>query len=387
VTGPGLAIIAERFPPEPGGLARASERIAALAARRGERVHVLTGSRRTTPGLRSQRARDGFVVHGVGELASAEDRMRALVDHAVEVVEQNDLDLVHGIYADGAGYAATLAAAWAGVPAVVSLRGNDFDRALFRAERLPLVTHAVRRARVVTAVTREMAARAEATFGREVRFVPNSVDADAFTLLEDDQRAVLQLRDTLGIGAAPTLGHLGQLREKKGMRYLLPAFARLAREREVHLVLIGGVRSDAEEALAVFRRAEPDACTRLHLVPYDASPRRLSLLLALCDVMIFPSLFEGMPNAVLESMAAARPILASDVGGHAELIVHGERGALLGLADLEHLPAALAEMLDLPLERRRALGESARAWVRGHHGLGDESAAWQAVYAEARSAS
>ncbi|HZO16417.1 MAG TPA: glycosyltransferase family 4 protein [Polyangiaceae bacterium] len=371
-----IAVVAQRFPPEPGGLARASERIADLAVQRGEQVHVITFSRKVAPGARTTREQGRYLLHAIGELADEERALRALVDHGAAVVEDNALDLVHGIYG---GFAATLIADFTARPSVVSLRGNDFDRGLFRAE-LPRLEHAMRRATVVTAVTRQMAERAGRVFGREVRYVPNAVDAEAFRRETPDN----SLRASLGLGEAQVIGFAGELREKKGMRFLLPAFAAVARRRNVHLLLIGGLREEAQAAMEVFRRAEPGAFERVHVLPYERSAQRLSGLYALCDVMVFASLFEGMPNAVLEAMAAECAILATDVGGHRELIEHGASGALVSLNDLDRLPEAIEEMLDLPAERRRELGAVARRRVMDQHSLERESVAWGEIYSAAR---
>ena len=64
------------------------------------------------------------------------------------------------------------------------------------------------------------------------------------------------------------------------------------------------VRADAAPAWAAFQRQAPAAAARLHTVEYTRDAARLSRLLGLCDLMVFPSLYEGTPNAVLEAMAA-----------------------------------------------------------------------------------
>jgi glycosyltransferase involved in cell wall biosynthesis len=377
----GVAIVAERMLPERGGLARATARIAAMAAERGEEVHVVRLAAEGVPGMRYRREQQGVVVHEIGRLEREEDRLRAFTEHVVEVMDQAELDLVHGVYGHPAGFVAALAGGFAGRPSIVSLRGNDFDRGLFRAT-LPQLSLAVGRGTVVTAVTRGMARRAEASFGRPLRFVPNAVDATAFRRETADN----SLRASLRLGDAAVIGFSGELREKKGLRFLLPAFAALARERDVRLLLIGGLRQDAEPAWEAFVRAEPEAAKRVLRLRYDDAPTRLSQRLALCDVMVFPSLYEGMPNAALEAMAAECCILATDVGGHGELIVHGTSGALLSLRDLDRLPDAIAEMLDLPADERRAMGRAARATVIEGHSPDAERDAWEAVYAEARAA-
>lgn len=376
----GVAIVAERMTPEKGGLARATARVAAMAASRGEAAHVICLSGDGIPGMRTLREDGDVRIHELGRPHKAEDQLRAWTEHVAEVVQAEALDLVHGMYAVQAGYVAVLAAAFAGVRSVVSLRGNDFDRGLFRPT-LPQLSVAIRRASVVTAVTKEMARRAEVIFGRRCRFVPNAVDTDAFKKETPDNT----LRASLGLGDAQVIGFSGELREKKGMRFLLPAFAALTRRRDVRLLLIGGVRDDAEEAWEVFQRAEPEAAKRIHILKYDDDAERMSQRLALCDVMVFPSLYEGMPNAVLEAMAAERAILATDVGGHPELIRHGKSGALLSLPDLAVLPEAIAEMLALPQKKRRAMGQRARKRVRKRHSPERETKAWAKIYDRARS--
>jgi len=188
------------------------------------------------------------------------------------------------------------------------------------------------------------------------------------------------LRASLGLGQDRAIGFVGELREKKGMRFLLPAFAELVRTRPLRLLLIGGVRAECEAALGEFRRSAPAAAERIVELPYERNPARLSRLLALCELLVFPSLYEGMPNAVLETMAAARPVLATDVGGHRDLIVHGDTGALLSPSDLNRLPEAIGEMLDLSEAERAALGSRARAYVIARHSPETERDAYAELY-------
>lgn len=378
-----VVIVSERALPEHGGVAVATSRIAAQAAARGERVLLVCHSREAPPGARHQRENAGVTEHLLGRLPREDDAAMALADHAAEVALESNADLVHGIYAVRAGYVATLVASWTGARSIVSLRGNDFDRGIHRAADLPFVAHAIARAHVVTGVSRELCARAGATFGREVEHVSNSVDGQAFRPEARDNSLVA----SLGLGTGAVIGFSGELREKKGMRFLLPAFADLARHRDVHLLLIGGVRGDAREAFAAFRETAPEAAARIRVLDYARSEKRLNRLLALCDLMVFPALYEGMPNALLEAMAAARPVLVTDVGGHRDVVRHGVSGAMLSLAELDALPDAIEELLDLPAEERERMGRAARAHVLEHHRPEMESAAYGELYARARKSS
>ncbi len=374
-----VVIIAERVLPDRGGLAVATSRIAAQAAARGDDVHVVHLSKQAAPGGRGLRQRDGVTFHPVGVLADAADGLMALTEHAADVAGNTSAELIHGIYATRAGYAAVLVAGRLGIPSVVSLRGNDLDRGLFRARDLPFLTLAMNRATLATGVSRALCDTAAAAFQREVVHITNSVDADRFHPETRDNT----IAASLGLGTDPVIGFSGELREKKGIRFLLPSFAAIAERRSAHMLLIGGVRGDAKQAFEAFRERAPQAAERIHVVDYDRSPKRLCRLLAMCDFLVFPSLYEGTPNAVLEAMAAARPVLVTRVGGHIDLIDHGKTGALLGLDELDRLPEAIDEMIALTRAEREAMGQAARAHVIAHHAPAAESEAWAALYARA----
>ncbi len=376
-----ITIVAERAMPSRGGLAVATSRIAEQAVARGEDVHLVVVGRNAPPGGVVTGERNGVTVSTVGRLPAEEATLAALVEHAGDVARESGSTVIHGIYATRAGYAATVVAATLGVASVVSMRGNDLDRGLFRPRDLPFVQHALSRATVVTGVSSALCRRAAGMFERPALLVGNSVDAERFAPQSKDNSLIA----SVGLGDDVVLGYCGELREKKGLRFLLPAFAAVLRDRPARLLLIGGVRQDGSEAFQQFARLAPEAAARVHLLPYERSPKRLSRLLALCDLMVFPSLREGMPNAVLEAMACGRPVLATAVGGHLDLIEHGRTGALLPLHQLDQLPAAILEVLDH--EQREVMGKAARAHVQQHHAPADESAAWAEVYAEARRAS
>lgn len=318
--------------------------------------------------------------HHVGRQGDVERDLMALTDHGLNVLEGSRADLVHGLYGVSAGYAAVLAAQLSGRPSLLSLRGNDVDRGLFRADQFAFLKHAVEHASLVTGVSRALCHRAGSAFKREVVHVTNSVESAEFKPEAADNSLRASLELTPG---ATVLGFMGELREKKGMRYLLPAFAELCLRRDAHLLLIGGVAPSARAAFEHFRETAPEAYDKLRVLDYAGSPKRLCRLLALCDLMVFPSLFEGTPNAVLEAMAAARPVLATRVGGHPDLLEHGVTGALLELHDLDRLPDAIEECLIS--EQRLSWGASARRFVVEEHSPSAESDAYQALYTVARS--
>jgi len=83
---------------------------------------------------------------------------------------------------------------------------------------------------------------------------------------------------------------------------------------------------------------------------------------AAMDVFVLSSHDEGMSNAILEAMALEKPVVATDVGGTGEVVLHGQTGLLVPAKDPPALAAAIADILDQP-ERARAMGVLGRRVV------------------------
>lgn len=312
-----VLLLTERFPPQRGGVGVSAERHARWLGPAVERFDVLHMTADLPPGASESREEEGYTVHALGRAAREEDSL-ALLELAAT---RAGADLIHGFYAVPTGFVAVLAARRLGVPSVVSLRGNDVDRGLFG--RTAMLEWTLRHADRVLAVSRELAARAGGFAGRDdVVFTPNSVDPEAF----------FPAAPAEDLGEGPVVLFAGEMRFKKGLVALLEAAPRLP---DVRFVLAGGVRKDDR---AAFDRLRPPNVVEL---PYARSPERLRALYARADLVLLPALFEGMPNAVLEAMACARPVLATAVGGVPDVIRHGETGWLLAPEDLPHLASRI----------------------------------------------
>jgi L-malate glycosyltransferase len=155
----------------------------------------------------------------------------------------------------------------------------------------------------------------------------------------------------------PVVLCVANLRPRKGHADLLAA-ASMLRERGMPctVVLAGeGPERDALRRLA----AELDIDVRLLGARTD-----VDALLARADVVVLPSLTEGLSNAVMEAMAAGRPVVATAVGGTPELLADG-RGVLVPPGDPTALADALGAVLGDP-EHARRLGNNARQWSQEH---------------------
>jgi glycosyltransferase involved in cell wall biosynthesis len=94
-----------------------------------------------------------------------------------------------------------------------------------------------------------------------------------------------------------------------------------------------------------------------------------------------PSLEEGFPIAALDAMAAGLPVVASAVGGVAELIEDGKTGWLVPARDVSALTVRLRELL-LHAELRRSMGAAGFARVRDHFSAGHMTANFRQLYDE-----
>jgi glycosyltransferase involved in cell wall biosynthesis len=109
-----------------------------------------------------------------------------------------------------------------------------------------------------------------------------------------------------------------------------------------------------------YRAGAPDDAARIIVTGRLDDAADIARHLRLCDVVLQPSVWDGMPNAMLEAMACGALVLASDAGGMTEAIDHETHGFILPNALLNHLGEATLEVLDLPEARRRVIVEAAR---------------------------
>lgn len=184
--------------------------------------------------------------------------------------------------------------------------------------------------------------------------IPNFLAEKAFEAV--DRALWLAQRRSWGLpDGAFAIGTVARLAPVKNHILLLRAAAQL--DSRFHLVLIGDGPSHAElEELARQLRIE----SRVHFAGEVVSPLNLHQFL---DVSVLCSLSEGFPNSVIEAMAAARPIVATAVGGVTDVVAEGVTGILVPVEDPTPLAEAL-RMLDADPLLRIRLGEAGREAVR-----------------------
>jgi len=149
-----------------------------------------------------------------------------------------------------------------------------------------------------------------------------------------------------------------RLSPEKGLSHLLDAMPRILRQnQDVTLLVFGDGPLRHRLSSQVERLGCAENVRFAGLVPDFAS------LVVEVDIFVLPSLSEGLPNALLEAMAASRPVVATSVGGVTDLLLDGENGLLVAPADSGALASAVLRLAsDSELAGR--LGQSAQATVR-----------------------
>ncbi|PTL78920.1 glycosyltransferase [Vitiosangium sp. GDMCC 1.1324] len=368
-SGPRILLIAERFPPDLGGLARSGARTAGALSRLDAQVDVLTWTRTLPPGaLQTLDAGEvaasarGATLHRLGLFGQTDTSLRHTLDVLDYLHSQRRYKLVWGHYLSPPGFLAVTFAGLAGIPSTVSARGNDVDQAMFPPGDFARLLWTLQRATVLTAASGDLARKMVMLLGHDsrVEVIPNAVDTSLFSPGPADPA----LRQRLGILPEElVLGFSGELRHKKGVPFLLSALSEVRKVRPACLLVIGEVRPRELEQLTAFRVEHPEDAARLIVSGRLDAPEDVAAHLRLCDVYLQPSLWDGMPNAMLEAMACARVVVASDAGGIPEAIDSGHNGFLVPKAMLNHLGQAVIDVLSLSEERRVAIGAAARARI------------------------
>jgi glycosyltransferase involved in cell wall biosynthesis len=218
--------------------------------------------------------------------------------------------------------------------------------------------------------TRNNLVRYEKIPASRIAVIPNGIDGDRFTQPVD----VTAVRAALGISSGPVIGMAARLTEQKGVIYLLQAVARLREQFPGLQVLIAG-SGDQDDYL----KEAADELGIAGTVQFLGMRLDIPDLVRAFDVYVIPSIWEGLPMALLEAFAAGTPVVASNVGGVGKVIRHRENGSLVPARDPEALAAELAHVLAHPQVRTK-YREAGRQTFEENYSAEAMTRRYEAVY-------
>jgi PEP-CTERM/exosortase A-associated glycosyltransferase len=213
----------------------------------------------------------------------------------------------------------------------------------------------------------------------KVTVIPNAVDAQRFSV---NGRPDPQLQARLGIAGQMVLGFIGSFYAYEGLILLLEAMPGVLEEiPNVRLLLVGGGPQEGRLRERVDELGLNEAVIFTGRVPHDTVQAYYKLI----DVFVYPRLPMRLTDLVtplkpLEAMAQGRLVLASDVGGHRELIRPGLNGELFRAGDVASLTTAVLDLLR-NRGRWRSLHEGGRHFVESERTWPRSVARYDSVYA------
>ena len=286
-------------------------------------------------------------------------QMRLTANRLREAIEQFEPDLIHAHSPILTALPSLRVAGQRDLPVVYEMRASWEDAAVdhgttttgslrYRLSKI-LETLVLRRAHHVTTICeglrREIASRGISV--DKVTVVPNAVDIDRFIYHGGSDLAAKQ---RLGLGTGATIGFIGSFYGYEGLDDLIQALVILRGGGiDVHAVLVGGGPADARLRKMADQSGLGDRVRFVGRVNHD----EVQAYYRAIDLLVYPRKQTRLTDMVtplkpLEAMAQGNLVLASDVGGHRELIRDGETGTLFPAGDI----AALASTIETTLGNR-----------------------------------
>jgi glycosyltransferase involved in cell wall biosynthesis len=376
-----LMVTYQYAPAADGGAARQAQLLAERLAARGRRVGVVTAR---FPGTRGFERLAGVEVHRVWAIPEPRRFSATFLPSLARflLVRGRGYRIWHAHQAFyNAGVALMLARVWGrGIRCVVkdAASGPYGDLARLRRVRLGAwVQNELQRADAVVSLNSEMTDEllAAGIASARIRHIPNGVDCDQFLPPSLEQR--YEARFKLGIPPNGVLVlYAGRLAEDTGVAFILDAWRTIEQRfpNEPWTLVLAG-----DELGPSVHRARGER--ELRTAQFVGKVSDVRPLLRAADLLVRPSLTEGMSNVVLEAMATGLPVVGTRTGGLKEQIEDGVTGLLVPPGD----SATLAEVivaLACDEKRRVTMGSAGRVRVENKYSVDSVVDAYEQLYDE-----
>lgn len=280
----------------------------------------------------------------------------ALATKMAEVVETHRLDLLHVHYAIPHAISAYLAKEIIvpkPLPLVTTLHGTDITLVGNDRSFLPITRFGIERSDCVTAVSHYLkeATYREINAKKEITVIPNFIDPEQFK-----RHQLPSLRRKYAPSGEKLLIHISNFRPVKRVEDVIRIFYNVARRLPARLLMVG---DGPERSNGEYLCRQLDICDKVYFL---GKYRKVEELLSISDLLLLPSELESFGLVALEAMACEVPVIATNIGGVPELVIHGENGYLAPVGDIEAMSeAALNILMDEEFHARLAANCRSRA--------------------------
>lgn len=337
-----ICFLTENYPPQRGGMSQSCDRIVDGLRKKDYVIDVVHFTNRTGTIKTTQQ------INGVYVSVPFEDSEAHTLNLTWIYLEKQTYDLLICF----GGYLPVLAAPvytkWMGVPLITMLRGNDFDAAIFTPRKRDLLQDALLASSHVCVISRDKKQKLSRLFPDiRVSYIPNGIALNSW----HPSPSEISMANTWRAQHANDkicIGVFGQLKAKKGLDLLLRSLLSLERNHEFHLLLIGEIGDEMQEALtsSALSFSHYPFMDRYELIKYYLC----------CDAVAIPSYYDGMPNVLLEACALSIPVLAAKIDGMKD-VMHGITDELLfEPGDYKDCQYVLSTFLNAPVIQRLKWG-------------------------------
>ena len=251
--------VTENYPPSRGGMAQSCDRIVRGLRGAGAEIDVVHLSRRSRPWEETREQGGRLFTVPLGD--APEHALRLLWTRLAP-----QAGTYRHIVAFGGTYpllAAPVYAAWSGATLITLLRGNDFDTGVFSLRRQALLREALRAsARVCVVASSAQPLVSALAPDVEVSWVANSIDLSNWVILPSERQKAAAWRAEHVAGGRRTIGLVGQLKNKKGVQFLLDALVAAGHAERFHVVLVGRSRRASRPGWRSARMPSRTVCSR-----------------------------------------------------------------------------------------------------------------------------
>lgn len=315
-----------------------------------------------------------------------------LAKRLMEVAQEVKPDILHAHSPALNAMAALRVGKKLGIPVVYEIRAFWEDAAVdhgtstewgmrYRLTRA-METYALRRVDAATTICEGLRSEIIATRGipaSKLTVIPNAVNIEDFSVGGEKDR---DMAAKLGLEGKAVLGFIGSFYAYEGLDVLLQALpAMLQKNPDIRVLLVGGGPQDAALKAQAKALGVQDQVIFTGRVPHSEVQRYYDLV----DVLVYPRLKMRLTDLVtplkpLEAMAQGRVLVASDVGGHKELIEHGKTGMLFKAGDPQALAEQVLALLAQP-QRWPEMRAEGRRFVESERNWAASVARYRPVYA------
>lgn len=293
---------------------------------------------------------------------------RRLLRVVRQLHQRHPIDIIHAHSALPCGHAACLLTEHLHIPFVVTIHGLDVFNVCFEpdtaaaARRAKVSTEIYRRAASVICISRAIQEILKNGMSQppSIRVIYNGTDPQMFSPTESPaERSALMSGNNHSVNHAPTILIVGNLLRGKGHEVVLKAMARVTPQfpgLQCTVIGEGPDRSCFASLAQTLGIAEKVSFLGRQSRPAVAKAMRE------CTIFALPSRFEGLGCVYLEAMASAKPVIACEGQGIAEIIRHAHNGWLIPIDDIAKMTDALLQLLGSP-DLRARFGTNARQTI------------------------